>query len=67
MRKLRNENFETGFQKFEGRAKKYVDNPKEINGLLKKALHKANHKKGSLNEVWDKLLLFIELVNKYVI
>lgn len=65
MRKLRKENFETGFQRFEGRAKKYVDNPKEINGLLKKALHKANHKKGSLTEVWDKLQLFLELVKAW--
>jgi len=62
MRKFRKENYETGFKRYEGKAKHYVNNPNEMNGLLKKALHKATHKKGSLTEVWDKLQLFIELV-----
>ena len=65
MRKFRKEDFETSFKRFEEKAKRYVENPKEINGLLKKALHKANHKKGSLTEVWDKLQLFFELVKAW--
>ena len=65
MRKFRKEDFETSFKRFEGKAKKYVDDPKEINRLLKKALHKSNNKKGSLTEGWDKLQLFIELVKAW--
>jgi uncharacterized membrane protein YkvA (DUF1232 family) len=65
MRKFRKEDFETSFKRFEEKAKKYTENPKEINGLLKKALHKANNKKGSLTEVWDKLQLFIELIKAW--
>jgi uncharacterized membrane protein YkvA (DUF1232 family) len=65
LRKFRKEDFDTSFKSFEGRAKKYVDNPKEINRLLKKALHKSNNKKSSLTEVWDKLQLFIELVKAW--
>jgi uncharacterized membrane protein YkvA (DUF1232 family) len=65
MRKFRKEDFETSLKRFEEKAKKYTDNPKEINGLLKKALHKANDKKGSLTEVWDKLQLFFELIKAW--
>ena len=65
MRKFRKEDFDTSFKRFEEKAKKYTDHPKEINGLLKKALHKANNKKGSLTEVWDKLQLFFELVKAW--
>ena len=65
MRKFRKEDFETSFKRFEEKAKKYIENPNEINGLLKKALHKANNKKGSLTEVWDKLQLFIELIKAW--
>ena len=65
MRKFRKEDFDTSFKRFEEKAKRYVENPKEINRLLKSALHKANNKKGSLTEVWDKLQLFFELIKSW--
>ena len=65
MRTFRKADFETSLKRFEEKAKRYIDNPKEINGLIKTALHKANNKKRSLTEVWDKLQLFIELVKTW--
>ncbi|MCQ6275058.1 DUF1232 domain-containing protein [Bacillus sp. V3B] len=65
MKKFRKEQYETGYKKYEGKAKRYVENPEEMNSLLKKALHKADYKKKSLDEVWDKLQLLFELVKAW--
>jgi uncharacterized membrane protein YkvA (DUF1232 family) len=65
MKKFSKENYETGYKKYEGKAKRYVENPEEMNSLLKKAFYKANHNKNSLSEVWDKLQLLFELVKAW--
>lgn len=51
--------------KYRNEARGFVDNQKKTEGLLKKAIKKANKKKGNLGEAWDKLQLFIELVKSY--
>lgn len=52
-------------QKYELKAKEYMDNPKKTEGLLKKALAKANNKKGALGDAWDKLQLLIQLITAW--
>jgi uncharacterized membrane protein YkvA (DUF1232 family) len=49
---------------YEGKAKEYLD-PEKAEALLQKAIRKANDKKGSLGEVWEKLQLFFELIKAY--
>lgn len=45
------------FRNYEPEAKEYLDNKQKSSDLLNVAIKKANNKKGSLEEVWDKLLL----------
>jgi uncharacterized membrane protein YkvA (DUF1232 family) len=49
---------------YEGKARNYLD-PEKAEALLQKAIRKANDKKGSLGEVWEKLQLFFELIKAY--
>jgi uncharacterized membrane protein YkvA (DUF1232 family) len=46
-------------------AKGYFDNPKKTEGLLKKAILKAKNNKGTLGDAWEKLQLFVDLVQAY--
>jgi uncharacterized membrane protein YkvA (DUF1232 family) len=46
-------------------AKGYIDNPKKTEGLLKKAILKAKNNKGTLGDAWEKLQLFVDLVQAY--
>ncbi|WP_338000907.1 YkvA family protein [Neobacillus terrae] len=52
-------------QKYELKAKDYINNPKKTQGLLKSAVKKANDKKGTLGETWDKLQLFFDLIKAW--
>ncbi|MDQ0198353.1 YkvA family protein [Neobacillus ginsengisoli] len=51
--------------KYEDKAKDYLNNPEKTEGLLSKAIKKANKRKGTLGEAWDKLQLFLELIKSY--
>lgn len=62
---MRKTKYEQGYKKYETKAKKYLDNPKKTESLLNHALFKANKKKNSLSEVWDKLQLLISLVRSW--
>jgi uncharacterized membrane protein YkvA (DUF1232 family) len=62
---LRKQKFEDGHKKFEGRANKYAENPKDLQQLLKKALRKAGHNKHSLSAVVGQLHLLVELVKAW--
>jgi uncharacterized membrane protein YkvA (DUF1232 family) len=46
-------------------AQGYIDNPKKTEGLLKKAILKAKNNKGTLGDAWEKLQLFVDLVQAY--
>jgi uncharacterized membrane protein YkvA (DUF1232 family) len=46
-------------------AKGYFDNLKKTEGLLKKAILKAKNNKGTLGDAWEKLQLFVDLVQAY--
>jgi uncharacterized membrane protein YkvA (DUF1232 family) len=52
-------------KKFDLKAKEYLDDPKKTDGLLMKAISKANDKKNTLSQVWEKLQLLFELVKAY--
>jgi uncharacterized membrane protein YkvA (DUF1232 family) len=52
-------------EKYEDKAKEYLNNREKTDGLLSKAIRKANEKKGTLGEAWDKLQLFFELIKSY--
>ena len=43
----------------------YIDNPQKTEGLLKKAILKAKNNKGTLGDAWEKLQLFVDLVQAY--
>jgi uncharacterized membrane protein YkvA (DUF1232 family) len=60
----KNEDLEKKQELYEGKARKYLD-PEKAEALLQKAIRKANDKKGSLGEVWEKLQLFFELIKAY--
>jgi uncharacterized membrane protein YkvA (DUF1232 family) len=62
---FRKKRYEKGYRNYEGRATRYVENPKEISRLLTKALHKAKNNKSSLSEIWDKLQLLFECVKSW--
>lgn len=51
--------------KYISNAKEFLNNQEKTEGLLDKAIKKANDKKGSLSEVWDKLQLLFELIKAY--
>jgi uncharacterized membrane protein YkvA (DUF1232 family) len=50
---------------YEEKAKKYLDHPQQTEGLLEDAIQKANNKRGSLGEAWEKLQLLFELMKAY--
>ncbi|OCA85661.1 hypothetical protein A8F94_12350 [Bacillus sp. FJAT-27225] len=52
-------------KKYEGRAQKYIDNPKETESLLKKAFGKAESHKSTLGDTWHKLQLLFEMVRSW--
>lgn len=62
---FRKQKFEGGHKKFEGRATKYADNPKDLQQLLKRALQKASHNKSSLSGILQQLYLLVELVKAW--
>ena len=62
---FRKQKFEGGHKKFEGRATKYADNPKDLQQLLKRALRKASHNKSSLSGILQQLYLLVELVKAW--
>ena len=52
---FRKQKFEGGHKKFEGKATRYVENPKDLQHLLKRAIRKAGHNKSSLSSVLQQL------------
>lgn len=52
-------------QEFGKKACAYIDNQHETDDLVKQAYTKANKKKSTLGEAWDKLQLLIDLVRAY--
>jgi uncharacterized membrane protein YkvA (DUF1232 family) len=52
-------------QEYEKKAWDFIDNKQKTDGLLKQALTKAEKRKGTLGEAWDKLQLLIDLVKSY--
>jgi uncharacterized membrane protein YkvA (DUF1232 family) len=52
-------------KKYREGAKRYIDDPKKTEGLLKKAILKAKNNKGTLGDVWEKLQLFFDMVQAY--
>lgn len=57
--------YEKGYKRYEKKAKKYLNNPKKTESLLNRALLKANRKKNSLTDVWEKLQLLISLLRSW--
>ncbi|MGI9294375.1 MAG: YkvA family protein [Pseudomonadales bacterium] len=47
------------------RAKEYLDNPDKLDNLLNKASDKSKRRNGTLRDVWDKLVLLLELLRQY--
>ncbi|WP_059173758.1 YkvA family protein [Bacillus sp. FJAT-27445] len=52
-------------KKYEQKAQKYYDNPKETDSLLKRAFGKADKNKKSLGDTWHKLQLLFELARAW--
>ncbi|MDP4085751.1 MAG: YkvA family protein [Bacillota bacterium] len=52
-------------QKYEEKAKDFIQSPEKMEKLLKTAFEKAFSMKGSLKESWERLLLFIDLIKAY--
>ncbi len=52
-------------EKYEAKAKAYLNKPKKTNKLLSKALKKAINQKDSLGNAWDKLKLLTDLARAY--
>jgi len=53
-------------EKYSNEADKYLESPAKIEGLLKKAINKANRKKGTLGGSFEKLQLLFELIKAYL-
>lgn len=57
------------FEKFKeshkSKAEEYANNKEKTEDLLKKAIEKANQKKGPLSEIWEKIQLLFSLVGDY--
>lgn len=51
--------------KYSQEAENYLHSPQKTEGLISKAIKKANRKKGSLSAIWEKLQLLIELIKAY--
>lgn len=56
---------EKGFKKYQGTAQKYLNSPEKTEKLVQDASKKANTRKPSLIEVWDKLQLLLQLVTAW--
>ncbi|EAR64680.1 hypothetical protein B14911_21888 [Bacillus sp. NRRL B-14911] len=65
MKTFKKEDYEKEYKKYESRAAKYLNDPGKTSGLLSKASKKADSRKNSLSEVWDKLQLLFELIKAY--
>ena len=61
-----NQNYEHGYQKYESKANEYFDDNDKTQDLLNSAIKKANRKKGSLSEVWDKLQLLFKMLKAWI-
>jgi len=60
-------NNEKEFMKWKSKAKKYFEDKNEAKKLLDEATIKAEkHKKGPLEEIWDKLQLMFKLVRDWI-
>ncbi|MGF6951368.1 uncharacterized membrane protein YkvA (DUF1232 family) [Neobacillus sp. B4I6] len=57
--------FEKEQQKYNVKAKDFLGDQQKTQGLLNKAIQMANEKKQNLEEVWEKLQLFFDLVKSY--
>lgn len=54
-----------GYKKYEPNAKAYLNSPEKTETLLRDARRKADEKKGSLTDVWDKLQLLFQLTQSW--
>lgn len=61
-----NQNYENGYQKYESKAYEYFEDKDKTQDLLNSAIKKANRKKGSLSEVWDKLQLLFKMLKAWI-
>jgi uncharacterized membrane protein YkvA (DUF1232 family) len=57
--------FKKSQRKNEEKAREYIADEHKTEGLLKQAIEKANDKKGTLGQAWEKLQLLTELVKAY--
>jgi uncharacterized membrane protein YkvA (DUF1232 family) len=57
--------FDNEQHKYMDKAKEYIGNEKKTQGLLNRAIKMANERKQNLEEVWEKLQLFFDLVKSY--
>ncbi len=46
-------------------AKDYLQNPEKLDGLLNRAGHKADQRKGRLEEAWQQVQLLIDMLRTY--
>lgn len=60
------QNYEKGYKLFESKANEYMNDKKKAKDLLHQALNKANEKKSTLGEVWEKLQLLFELFHSWI-
>lgn len=52
-------------KKYRNKAKEYIEKPDKLNELYKKSRRKAKKEKGSLEGIWDSLMLIFELVRDW--
>ncbi|MDR7236049.1 YkvA family protein [Neobacillus drentensis] len=57
--------FEKEQHKYNDKAKDYIGDQQKTQGLLNRAIKMANNKKQNLEDVWEKLQLFFDLVKAY--
>lgn len=57
--------FEKEQHKYNDKAKDFIGDQQKTQGLLNRAIKMANDKKQNLEEVWEKLQLFFDLVKAY--
>ena len=62
---MKKNKYEQGSKQFEMKAKKYIEDPAKTKELLDQAEKKAQHKKGALTDVWDKLQLLFDFVHSW--
>jgi uncharacterized membrane protein YkvA (DUF1232 family) len=56
---------EKGYKKYQKTAREYLKTPEKTDNLVRDASIKAQDKKSSLVDVWDKLQLLLELVTSW--